>query len=91
MAMVIADFYSRRWQIETGYRVKKYAFRGKTTSRKYIIRYIYFMLSVVLYNFWILINGILIIELNLKGDKPILSAKVFDAVLYKTRALEDVT
>ncbi len=31
------------------------------------------------------------IELNLKGDKPILSAKVFDAVLYKTRAIEDVT
>ncbi len=91
MAMGIADFYSRRWQIETGYRVKKYAFRGKTTSRKYIIRYIYFMLSVVLYNFWILINGLLIFELNLKGDKPILSAKVFDAILYKTRALEDIT
>ncbi len=91
MAMAIADFYSRRWQIETGYRVKKYAFRGKTTSRKYIIRYIYFMLSIVLYNFWILINGLLIFELNLKSDKPILSAKVFDALLYKTRALEDVT
>jgi hypothetical protein len=49
------------------------------------------MLSIVLYNFWILINGLLISELNLKGYKPILSAKVFDAVLYKTRALEDVT
>ncbi len=91
IAMGIAGFYSRRWQIETGYRVKKYAFRGKTTSRKYIIRYIYFMFSVVLYNFWILINGLLIFELNLKGDKPILSAKVFDAILYKTRALEDIT
>lgn len=90
MVMAIADFYSRRWQIETGYRVKKYAFRGKTTSRKYIIRYIYFMFSVILYNFWILINGLLIFELNLKNDKPILSAKVFDAVLYKTRALEDI-
>ena len=91
MAMAIADFYSRRWQIETGYRVKKYAFRGKTTSRKYIIRYIYFMLSIILYNFWILINDLLIVELNLKDDKPILSAKVFDALLYKTRALEGVT
>jgi sensor histidine kinase YesM len=91
VAMAIAGFYSKRWQIETGYRVKKYAFRGKTTSRKYIIRYIYFMLSIILYNFWILINGLLIFELNIKNDKPILSAKVFDAVLYKTRAMEDVT
>ncbi len=49
------------------------------------------MLSIVLYNFWVLINGLLISELNLKGDKPILSAKVFDAILYKTRALADIT
>lgn len=91
MAIAIANFYSRRWQIETGYRVKKYAFRGKTTSKKYIIRYIYFMLSIILYNFWILINELLIFELNLGDKRPPISAKVFDAVLYRTKALEDVT
>ena len=91
MALAVANFYSRRWQIETGYRVKKHGFRGKTSSKKYIIRYIYFMLSVILYNFWILINELVIFELNLDSKRPPISAKVFDAILYKTKALEDVT
>ena len=91
MALATANFYSRRWQIETGYRVKKHGFRGKTSSKKYIIRYIYFMLSVILYNFWILINELLISELNLNSKRPPISAKVFDAVLYKTKTTEYIT
>ena len=49
------------------------------------------MLSIILYNFWVLINALVISSLNLKSTKPIMSAKVFDSVLYKTRTLEDIT
>lgn len=73
--------YSKRWGIETSYRVKK-MFRGKTTSRNYIIRQFYFMLSVVLYNLWILVNLLLSIFLFGKISKKIpITAKLFGTVL----------
>ncbi len=90
LALAIADMYKRRWQIESGYRVKK-DFRGRTTSKKYIIRYLYFMLSVILYNFWVLVNSLVIATLNLKGTKPVVSAKVLDAILYSTKVLLGIT
>ena len=90
LALAIANMYERRWQIESGYRVKK-DFRGKTTSKKYIIRFLYFMLSVILYNFWVLVNSLVILDLNLKSTKPVISAKVLDAILYSTKVLLAVT
>jgi len=73
--------YSKRWGIETSYRVKK-AFRGKTTSRNYIIRQFYFMMSVVLYNLWILINLLLSIFLFGKIPKKLaVTAKLFGTIL----------
>ncbi len=75
------DPYSKRWGIETSYRVKK-CFRGKTTSRNYIIRQFYFMMSVVLYNLWILINLLLSMFLFGKIIKKIpITAKLFGTVL----------
>jgi len=76
------DPYSKRWGIETSYRVKK-CFRGKTTSRNYIIRQFYFMMSVVLYNLWILIN--LLLSMFLFGNiskKLAVTAKLFGTILY---------
>ena len=51
----IAELYRKRWGIETGYRVKK-DFLAVTTTEFYIIRMLYFMVSVILYNFWLLCN-----------------------------------
>ena len=68
--------------IETSYRVKK-NFRGNTTSRNYIIRQFYFMMSVVLYDLWILLN--LLLSLFLFGKiskKVIVTAKLFGTILY---------
>lgn len=74
--------YSKRWGIETSYRVKK-CFRGKTTSRNYIIRQFYFMMSAVLYNLWILINLLLSIFLFGKISKKLaVTAKLFGTILY---------
>jgi putative transposase len=73
--------YSKRWGIETSYRVKK-GFRGKTTSRNYIVRQFYFMLSVVLYDLWILVNLLLSVFLFGKIIRKIpITAKLFGTVL----------
>jgi hypothetical protein len=52
---IIAEKYRKRWGIETSYRVKN-EFRLKTCSRKYIVRFFMFVLSVLLYNAWVLLN-----------------------------------
>ncbi len=73
--------YSKRWGIETSYRVKK-AFRGKTTSKNYIVRQFYFMMSVVLYNLWVLVNLLLSFSLFGKVEKKLtVTAKLFGTVL----------
>ncbi len=51
--------YGERWGIETGYRVKKRQGMVKTTSNDYKVRFFYFMLSVLLYDAWIL-TGIIV-------------------------------
>lgn len=84
-AQKIADMYRRRWQIETGYRVKKYNFRGKTTSINYVIRYFYFMLSVILYNCWILVDLLIMTFLGIRTTKTMITARMFSTRLLKSK------
>jgi len=51
-----STLYSKRWGIETTYRVTKYSFLSKTTSKNPIIRLFYYLLAVCLYNLWQLAN-----------------------------------
>ncbi|MFP4048123.1 MAG: transposase [Bacteroidales bacterium] len=62
----VHKFYKSRFGIETQYRVKN-KFMGRTCSKKYKIRYTFFVLAVCLYNMWILIN---ISERGKKGLNP---------------------
>jgi len=74
--------YSKRWGIETSYRVKKHSFRAKTTSKNYHIRLFYFLFSVLLYNMWILAD--VLIWLHLFGkvkEKHLITAKYFGTLL----------
>ncbi len=74
--------YSKRWGIETSYRVQKHSFRGKTTSKNYIIRLFYFMFSVLLYNLWILAD--ILLQLQLYGyikNEHIIKSKYFGTLL----------
>lgn len=52
---IIPEEYRKRWGIETGYRVKK-DFRPFTTSRSRVVRQLFFFLSVLFYNLWVLVN-----------------------------------
>jgi len=55
-AQRLAEIYRKRWGIETGYRVKK-DFKAKTCSVCPSVRFVFFFLSIILYNVWVLING----------------------------------
>jgi len=81
-ANFIASFYGGRWQIETGYRVKG-EFRARTTSNKYIIRNFYFMMAVIIYNIWVIVNEIIILTFKVAAGKiqTFISAKILVKVL----------
>lgn len=51
----VAAIYRTRWGVETGNRMRN-NFRGRTCSQSYRVRYFYFLLSTLLYNFWVLVN-----------------------------------
>lgn len=75
--------YSKRWGIESSYRVKKQSFLAKTTSKNYFIRLFYFMFSVLLYNLWILAD--ILVWFALFGtvkDNHLLTSKYFGTLLY---------
>lgn len=50
-------YYKRRWQIETNYRVEDEA-RIKSKSANYLIRYFYFLVSLLLHLLWIINKNI---------------------------------
>ena len=76
-AFRIKDLYRRRWQIESGYRTKKYAFLPKTTSKNYVVRYFYFMMSVILYNYWVIADISVLLYLGLNTKNTQITAKEF--------------
>jgi Transposase DDE domain len=77
-AKYYAEDYRRRWGIETSYRVKKDAFRPRTTSKNYAIRLFFFLFSVCFYNLWVLINIVQsFILYDRLSDKPLITAKMF--------------
>lgn len=51
----ILKMYRKRWGIETGYRMIR-KFLARTTSKRYNVRLLYFYLAIVLYNIWVLVN-----------------------------------
>jgi hypothetical protein len=53
---ILADIYRKRWNIETSYRVEKHEFLATTTSKSYQFRLLLFLLSVLLYNLWMILK-----------------------------------
>jgi len=65
----ILKLYKKRWGIETSYRMIG-QFCPKTTSNDYAVRVFYFVLAVLLYNVWVLLNAhakkhVIVLELKL--------------------------
>ena len=55
----LTEDYSRRWGIETGYRMSEMV-RGRTCSRSHAVRRLLHLLSVLLYNMWQLVDALLV-------------------------------
>ena len=58
----LPKMYSKRWGIETAYRVKKKEGLVRTTSTDYTVRFFYFAFSVMLYNAWNSVKYLLVLE-----------------------------
>jgi hypothetical protein len=71
LPMFIPSEYRRRWGIETGYRVQDNV-QAKTTSRKYVVRLLYHLTSVLLYNVWNYANLLLCRAMKKEFEKPLL-------------------
>ena len=67
----IPEEYRRRWGIETGFRVQDNV-QARTTSTNYTIRTVYLMLSIFLYNLWVLANAILAHSLGIEPKEPLM-------------------
>ncbi|WP_456329219.1 transposase [Archaeoglobus sp.] len=77
---IIAEKYRRRWGIETSYRVKN-GLRLKTCSRKYVVRFFMFCLSVMLYNAWVLLNLLYgFLNFLVVFAEPVIEAQTFLAI-----------
>lgn len=82
LAVRIGKLYKKRWGIETSYRVKKHSFRGKTTSKNYMIRLFYFLFSVLLYNMWIIADILIWMHIHgFIGEDHLVTSKLFGNIL----------
>ncbi len=78
----IAEMYRKRWGIETGYRVKK-DFLAITTTECCTVRMLYFMISVILYNFWLLCNLVYCRERGIELGTPKITTRVLKIYVGK--------
>ena len=79
-AETTAEYYSKRWGIETDNRVME-QFRAMTTSTNYKIRFMYVLMAVAMRNFWVLANLILSIEVYKKPTRPLFKAELMKEAL----------
>ena len=59
----IRELFRRRWDIETGYREQK-RLKIKTTTRNYLLRLLFFLISSIIYNLWIRLKDTFGFRLN---------------------------
>ena len=51
---IFAEIYRKRWNIETSFRVEKNDFLAETTSKSYKFRLFLFLVSIILYDLWMI-------------------------------------
>lgn len=68
---LLPDEYRKRWGIESGFRIQDNV-QAKTTSTDYTVRTVYLMLSIFLYNVWMLANVVLSDSLGIELKNPVM-------------------
>lgn len=76
-------WYDQRWGIEIDYRSNN-VFMPKTSAKKYIVRFFYFVVCSILRNVWVFINLKIKVRCNMKiRSKPVLTADDFVFLVFK--------
>lgn len=78
----LTDQYRHRWEIENEYKTIKKHFLPTSATKDYRIRFLYFVIGVMMYNIWRLTNFLLRDELDvdLGDDPPILAGEIVELV-----------
>lgn len=74
-AFGVGELYRKRWSIETAFRDIKRNFKAKPRSRCLGIRRFFFMLCLLLYNCWVVLNLIVADEVDHRNDDEIIWRK----------------
>ena len=74
--------YRKRWQIENEYKSIKHNFLPTTATKDYRIRFLYFVIGVILHNVWRLTNFMLRdeVDVDLGESPPILAGEIVELV-----------
>jgi len=74
-AQALGTQYRKRWEIENQYKMIKNNFLPTCASKDYRVRFLYFVIGVIMHNVWRLTNFILRDEVDVHvGEKPPLRA-----------------
>lgn len=81
-AQALIAQYDQRMEIEGQYATIKQHFLPKTSSMDYRLRFLYFLLGVVMYNVWRMANFILRddVDVHLGEDPPIAAGEVIELI-----------
>jgi len=83
-AFSVGELYRKRWSIETAFRDIKHNFKAKPRSRCLGVRRFFFMLCLLLYNCWVLLNVIVANEADHREDDEIIwRKKIFVIDLHR--------
>jgi len=83
-AQALTDQYRRRWQIENQYKSIKTNFLPSTATKDYRIRFLYFVIGVIMYNVWRLANFLLrdMMDQELRDDPPLPAGEIVEMVAF---------
>jgi len=85
----VAQLYRNRWSIETAFRDLKRNFKGKPRSRHFGIRRFFFMLCILLYNCWVLLNVIVADEVEHRDNDEIIWRKKIFVIDLQNELFDD--
>jgi hypothetical protein len=85
-----AELYRKRWSIETAFRDLKQNFKAKPRSRCIGVRRFFFMLCLLLYNCWVLLNLIVADEADHRENDEIIYRKKTFVVDIQNEVFPDI-
>jgi len=89
-AFGVGQLYRKRWSIETAFRDIKQNFKAKPRSRCLGVRRFFFMLCLLLYNCWVILNLIVANEMDHRDNDEIIWRKKIFIIDLHNKVFPDV-